>query len=778
MSQNSIQEAMNQGHTAAWDQRWEEAAAHYRRALDLAPQDSKALISMGLAMFELGRYEESLKYYQKASESNPDDPLPFEKIAQISELIENLAEVPPPSIRAAELYLNLGEVERAIENLARVTRVDAGNLSAHSRLAIIYERQGRKNQAVTEYLTIASLLQQKGQPDNARKAVQHALTIDPNSKEARRTLELISQGISLPQPVRARLDRNRFREQVPGKAGDVQQVRQISVAADPIQEALQRSLELLAGLVFESFENTQEDFQEQTKGFQAILRGTQKSLFTKKTEKENLHTHLGRAIDYQSQGFEDKAAEELELAVEKGLDHPAVYYDLGFIRSEGGRLESAIRYLNKATDSEDYSFGAHLLLGINYRKMGREDEAALEYLRALRYADGEIVPPEMREDIYQLYEPLIEAVSRQNDPESKARLCDTVADLLQRADWRERLEQARRDFQIEVKDGPVIPLGEVISQASGSRIIESILTIHKLARQGHMRSAMEEAYFALQHAPTYLPLHTYMAELLLQQDKISEAITKFITIAQTYNARGEADRAIQILKRVIRTAPMNLNGRTHLIEILETLGRLEEAVQEYLDLAEVYYNLADLDQARGAYLKALDLARTDGKNRDLIITILHNLADINLQSLDWRNALKIYDQVRSIDPGDTRARENLVEVNLRLAQHARAQEELEDYTLYLRSTRQIHKATGFLERLSSEYPDQPFLRWNLIENYKQLGRKADAIRLLEVMGEEAFNSGDRPAAMQIIEEILELDPPNREDYQKLLDQVRGESSQP
>jgi tetratricopeptide (TPR) repeat protein len=776
MSQNSIQEALNQGHTAAWDQKWEEAAGHYRRALELAPQDSKALISMGLAMFELGRYEESLNYYRQASESNPDDPLPFEKIAQIAELIENVVEVPRPSLRAAELYLNLGEVERAIENLARVTRVDAGNLSAHSRLAVIYERQGRKKQAVTEYLTIASLFQQKGQADNAVKAIQRALTIDPNSKEAKRTLELISQGISLPQPVRAKLDRNRFREQVPGNAGEAKSVRQKSKAADPIQEALQRSLEVLAGLVFESIENNQEDLQEPTKGFQAILRGTQKSLFTKKTGKDKMRTHLGRAIDYQSQGFEDKAADELELAVESGLDHAAVYYDLGFIRSEGGRLESAIRYLNKAADSDEYSLGAHLLLGVNYRKMGREDEAALEYLRALRYADGQVVPPEMREEIYQLYEPLIEAVSRQTEPESNARVCDTVADLLQRSDWRERLEQARRDFQIEVKDGPVIPLGEVISQASGSRIIASILSIHKLARQGYMRSAMEEAYFALQHAPTYLPLHTYMGELLLQQDKIPEAITKFITIAQTYSARGEADRAIQILKRVTRTAPMNLNGRIRLIEILESLGRREEAVQEYLDLAEVYYNLADLDHARGAYIKALDLARSDGKNRDLIITILHSLADISLQSLDWRNALKNYDQIRSIDPGDTRARENLVEVNLRLAQHARAQEELEDYLLYLRSTRQIQKATEFLERLSSEYPEQPFLRWNLIENYKALGRKADAIRHLDAMGEQAVESGDRPAAIQIIEEILELDPPNRDDYQALLNQIRGESS--
>jgi len=775
MSENSFQDAMNLGHTAAWDQKWEDAAVYYRRALELAPRDSKALISMGLAMFELGRYDESLEYYRKASESNPEDPLPFEKIAQIAELIGNVADVPRASLRAAELYLNLGEGERAIENLARVTRVDVGNLAAHSRLAIIYERQGRKHQAVTEYLTIASLFQQKGQVEKAVQAIRHALTIDPNSKEARRTLELLSQGMSLPQPVRSRLAPNRYKDEAPELMQAPQGARQKSSEVDPAQEALQRSLEVLASLVFESNDESQEDGKDQTKGFQAIIRGTQKSLFTKKVEKTSVVTHLGRAINFQSQGFEEKAAEELEQAVESGLDHPAAYYDLGVIRSEGGRLESAVRYLHKAAESDDYSFGSHLLLGANYRKMGRETEAALEYLRALRYADGEVVPPESREDIRQLYDPLIEALSRQTDPESNSRICDTVADLLYRPDWRERLEQARRDFQIDEKYAPAIPLGEVISQASGSRIIESIMNIHKLARQGHMRSAMEEAYFALQHAPTYLPLHTYMGELLLQQDRIPEAITKFITIAQTYSARGETERAIHILRRVLRTAPMNLKGRIHLIEILELSGRREEAINEYLDLAEVYYNLADLEQARGTYKRALDLARSVGKDQDLAIRILHALADIDLQSLDWRNALVIYDQIRRVDPGDTRARENLVEVNLRLAQPARAQKELEDYLLHLGTSRQNQKATAFLERLTTEYPDQPFLRWNLIENYKQLGRSTDAVRLLDTTAEEALKSGDRLAAIQIIEEILNLDPPNRRDYQILLNQIRGES---
>ena len=53
-----FQKAMSEGHSAAWDQQWEKAAAAYRKALDEIPGHPKALTSLGLALFELQDYEE------------------------------------------------------------------------------------------------------------------------------------------------------------------------------------------------------------------------------------------------------------------------------------------------------------------------------------------------------------------------------------------------------------------------------------------------------------------------------------------------------------------------------------------------------------------------------------------------------------------------------------------------------------------------------------------------------------------------------------------------
>ena len=63
-----FQKAMSVGHSAAWDQQWDKAAAAYRKALEEIPDHPKALTSLGLALFELQHYDESLQVYMQAAQ--------------------------------------------------------------------------------------------------------------------------------------------------------------------------------------------------------------------------------------------------------------------------------------------------------------------------------------------------------------------------------------------------------------------------------------------------------------------------------------------------------------------------------------------------------------------------------------------------------------------------------------------------------------------------------------------------------------------------------------
>lgn len=64
-NQQVYQNAMNQGHSAAWDQDWQTASSYYRIAIDEFPDNSIALTSLALALFELQKYQDLLEYYQR-----------------------------------------------------------------------------------------------------------------------------------------------------------------------------------------------------------------------------------------------------------------------------------------------------------------------------------------------------------------------------------------------------------------------------------------------------------------------------------------------------------------------------------------------------------------------------------------------------------------------------------------------------------------------------------------------------------------------------------------
>src|SRR5512138_3714470 len=128
------QRARNEGHSAAWDQDWKKAAAAYRQALQEFPDQPRALNSLGLALFQLGDFDEALLMYKRVAALSPDDPVAFEKVAQISERVGDLPVAVDAAMRAADLFLTQRDVDKALENWGRVIALSPDHAMARSRL--------------------------------------------------------------------------------------------------------------------------------------------------------------------------------------------------------------------------------------------------------------------------------------------------------------------------------------------------------------------------------------------------------------------------------------------------------------------------------------------------------------------------------------------------------------------------------------------------------------------------------------------------------------------
>jgi tetratricopeptide (TPR) repeat protein len=764
-----FQKAMNEGHSHAWDQEWNKAINSYRKALEEFPDHPKALSSLGLALLQSQQYEEALQIYQRAAQLSSKDPIPFERIAQLSERLGKIKEGIEAAMKAGELYLNNRDVDKAIENWVHVTTLSPEHIMARSRLALTHEKLGHTKRSVTEYLAVASILQRGGKPDKAAELVNKALKMAPTSEEAKQAQTLLRAGQLLPKPIRPR----------GGTASLVMsQVKQLTPptqsatsSMNPIDEARQKAMTMLAEMLFDY---SDESAGAQTRrGLSAIVKGTGQ-LSLQQAEQTKIVMHLGQAIDAQTKNQEDLAADELENALQAGFDHPALYFNLGLLRSKSDRAESALRFLGHAVKHVDFSLATRLVMGELLFHMGRVQEASVEYLEALKEADSMIVSEEHVDEIRQLYEPLIEAQATDTDEENQNRLCKNVKELIVRPDWRNHLEKTRSQLPKSQESDIPIPLAEVILQAQSSQVLDAMSRINQLARQGQLRSAMDESFHALQYAPTYLPLHTLMGDLLVRDGQTEEAIAKYTVVGNAYGVRGEASQAIKMLRRVIDLAPMDLNARTRMIDQLIARGQVNDAINEYLELADIYYRLAELDVARKTYTTALQVVQQTGADRSWNVHILQRMADIDMQRLDWKQAVRVFEQIRTLRPDDEGVRKKLIDLNLRMARQPQAIAELESYISYLESNNRKEQAIPFLEKLIEENEDEIILRRALADQYKQAGQLEEAIAQLDAIGELLIEGGKKNEAVEVIQQILAWNPPNADDYQTLLKQLQAE----
>lgn len=763
-NQEIFTKALNEGHSAAWEQNWEAAIRFYRQALDEFPDNYSALTSLGLALMENQDYEHALQSYLKAAAINPNDAVALSNIAKIQERTGRVQEAFQSNLQAAELFLKDKLVDQSLENYLHAIYLQPGNLNVRIRLATIYDHIGRKAEAADEYLAIASLMQRNGDYEKALQAVRYALQLVPGYTKAQQALDSLNTNQELP-------DANRPK----GGTGPMGMAAVARPAAeegdkeerDPISEARYLALVRLAGNLFAQEDEELPGGQTARREISTLTQGTG-SLSTDRSARSRFQLHLSRAIDFQTQGEEEQACAELERAVGIGLQKPEAYFDLGLLL-HATDPEKALVYLQQSVRHPDFSLASYLLLANIHEQSGNYQEAAIEYLRALALADAESVEPDQVNDLRQLYEPIIESQSQQTDQVQQKELSEEISRQLLRRDWRAFLKNARQQLPQSQPGGTPLPLVTLLIETKGGRVVESLAEIRRLAAQGHYRAAMEEAFYAIPDAPTYLPLHAQMGEVLAKEGRIQDAIDKFMLSAELYNLRGETGQAIQLLDRISLIAPMDLSIRNKLIELYTIQGKTEKTLQQYIELGDIYYRMAELDMARQTYLLGLKIARESKGNRTWVLQIIAKVADIDIQRLDLRNAIRMYEQLRTLQPEDAPTRAKLIDINLRLGQTDQAMSELDSYRSLLGNTGRLEEAVKFFKGLTEEHPEQADIHQHFGELLTNTGNKGEAITELEKALEGYLTGKETQKVSRCVQQLSAINPDRSAAYRAALE---------
>ena len=142
-----------------------------------------------------------------------------------------------------------------------------------------------------------------------------------------------------------------------------------------------------------------------------------------------------------------------------------------------------------------------------------------------------------------------------HDPKDQATLM-TVGDLYARqADLAHAIEYFERLAQVYLNDG------------FNSKAIAIYKKIAKLA-------------------PSELPPLERLADLYVQQGILSEARPLFLQIAESHLKANRAQKAVEVLHRLLEVEPENLRVQMRLAELYNLMGQKKEAAQTYLAYAQ------------------------------------------------------------------------------------------------------------------------------------------------------------------------------------------------
>ncbi|MCD4803624.1 MAG: tetratricopeptide repeat protein [Anaerolineales bacterium] len=764
-----LKNLLSKGNSAAWDQTWGDAASYYQQALEIDPENFKAILNLGLAYFEMHDYAASLESYSKAIGINSDDPAPYEKMYLIYKEIGKPAEAVKAALYAAESHLKNEDIQKAIENWKRVVEIDIQNVKAHVRLAMVYQRLGKNKLAISEYIHSASLLQFTGNTKKAAEAIERALQFSPENIIVLRAKEILHQGrqLPLPEPI--------IKEPEEDLVVDIAQLEPPKLVEqkefdNPIAEAVDHALIVLAGALFEEAIFDKESKPDQERDLDSALSWNIDGE-TDLTDDSLQKLHVSQAIEYYSSGNETEASDNLKSAIDDGYNNPAAYFLLGYLYIQLGRMESASRSLIKSVSHSEFALGSRLLLASYYNSIESWMEASKEYLEALRIADISLVENEDVEDLIQLYEVMMDDLESQEEDEAFIKMSKHIEGMLLRSDWKEILTDMRGKDAGE--GGTLLPKMDGLLDDRRSQMINVHRNILDLAEEGHYEAAMEKAFFALRNSPTFLPLHVTIGDILMEQNKISGAVTKYLAVADVYTVQGKTERALAMLEKVIELQPMNIEIRQRYIDLLEEYGKKEEAIIEYINIADVFYPLAELDSARSAYSKALVLAKTIPGDTSWRIKLHQRLADIDIQRLDWESALQTYVEIGELLPQNQKTSITIVDLNYRLGNDPAAEKEIDRFTKQFDPESQMDSIKEYLVHLKEEKPDEAYIARQLVSLYKHLGLMDQAISELDNLGDMLLEAGRKQDAVQVIQEIISFSPSNIEDYQKLLEQLHN-----
>ncbi len=758
---NKFQQAMIYAERFSTQNNWTEAIKAYRFALAEFPNNESAIIGFGQANLSLGQTEVAWKAFQQVLRVNPGN---YQVLGYMADIQESSGQVDA----AAETYLRIGNIfssqndpEAAMDAWLHAIELVPDKIDAHHKLAQVLAQQGQPLDAARQLLTAARIYQERGDEGQAYHQLEEAKQLVPDDLGLKAAFEALEQGLMI--------DPDRIGEQVepeiefepefddePLWADDPFAINEPPTVSSPpgglIETAQQKALQQLADAIFE--DDTQQPVAATLPREQIILL-------------------MMQAIDLQRQEKFTEAINIYRQITQAGAGRPALYFNLGLLYQKQGQLNDAAKMFKMAAQDKNYKIAAEFSLGKTYYQANNLEQTYRHLLETIKIIDLQQVVGQKAERLAQAYEELLGNRLAQADTQKAGSFVTILERFFANPAWLQKAMESRALMDNAAEDGSdMMSLAEFLETPETEVVITSMSLTSEYLRRNFLLTASEECLRAIQYVPSYLPLHVRLGEILLKQDHISESISKFLYVARVYEMRQQPDQAINTYQKILRVASMDVTVRTKLIEMYMAAKNLEQALEQYLILADSYYQLAQVDRALERYTEALRLAANSPNQDTWRAEVLSRMGDIYNQRFDWARAASAYEELLKITPHDERLQRQLIDLYYKQNKLNQATKTLDVLLTNYQKNNPL-KTLELLKELVSVHQEDMSLRQRLAVAYAQNDMIREAIAEYDVLGEMQLEKGLRSQAIQTIQAIINLGPADMEGYRRLLTQISG-----
>ncbi|HRF97468.1 MAG TPA: tetratricopeptide repeat protein, partial [Aggregatilineales bacterium] len=481
----------------------------------------------------------------------------------------------------------------------------------------------------------------QGDTDKAIKAVERALRLDKRNPQALNTLRALRSGgavslptdstppVSKPKTTEDQSILDLFKEEMVDarkKVGDADPL-------GPLGEAMTEAQSMLAAYVMESG---------------SMDMATASAM---------------QGMELQRQSQYSQAVESYTKAVQGKIRHPALQLNLGGLLYITEQYELAIKSLTEAVTEPKLASGALHALGLAHYKLGKQKQASRFLIQSLQAVDALLAANKKEEaELAATYNQLLTALDGRSD-EMLAAINQRFSDLLSGADWKKRVAETRKHLEEVFHDPGEQGVVDFLGTGGSEKLATTLASIDNYIQRGLLTLAMDECHNAMLASPYYLPLHVRMAEIMMREGRLRQAINKYNVIAKAYMSRDENARATSILAEVLEMAPLDISVRASLIALLESEERFDEMLDQYIELAKTHNQLGNFELSRETFQQAERTAKRLNSDPIKLVEIKHNLADMDQIRLDTRRALRTYEEILDLMPEDERAYRALIDLH-------------------------------------------------------------------------------------------------------------------